>query len=159
MSEQASDFVVRHVRGITLPQRAILDIYARLSNSAGQTRITQWGVAAIVELSQRQVERHVKALRELGHLVREGRNWIVCGVAEHDLRTCDHPWCVKQYRHQCKPKLHRPRRVADPDAWKRLPKERPQPATVAAAAADGDSQARERRPSWRSKFKRRGGRP
>lgn len=173
MSVEASTYVVRHVRGITTAQRAILDIYANLANAAGRTRISQYGVAQVVELCRRQVERHCRTLRELGHLARRGRNWYVVGVADtydengqllwrgHDLRTCEHPWCVKQYQRECRPKVARPRRVADPDAWQRLPRERPQPATTTAAAATSPTRQPDtpRAASWRSKFKRRGGRP
>lgn len=131
MSAEAHTFVVRHVRGITTAQRAILGVMAEVSNTYGRTRITQSGIAAVVELSRRQVERHARALQLAKIIEREGRTWVIVGVADHDIATCDHPWCVKEHRRTCRPTARRPRRRPDPNAWHRYSAGPPPAATTA----------------------------
>src|SRR5438477_2221667 len=108
MSAEARSYVTRHVRGIGTPERATLDVFAELASPAGRTRATQNTVAGVVELGRRQIERHCARLRQAGILRREGRTWVIVGVAGHNLARCEHPWCVREYRRKCRPKVGRP---------------------------------------------------
>lgn len=154
MAEEATSYVTRHVRGITTAMRAYLGVMADMCNKLGRTRATVGRVAGVLEITRRQGERHARSLRERGLIVRQGRTWVIVGVADHDIATCDHDWCRKEYRTRCRPKATRPRRYANPDTWQNLPRQRPpQLATAVMEAAGADrSESRHKR----SKFKRRG---
>lgn len=156
MSAEATSFITRHVRGITTAMRAFLGVMADMCNTTGRTRVTIGRVAGVLEITRRQGERHARSLRERGLIVRQGRTWVIVGVAEHDIATCDHDWCRKQWAHKCRPKTSRPRRYADPGAWQRLPRERPpQLATAVFEAAGGDrSESRQFRKHKRGKARR-----
>jgi hypothetical protein len=82
------------------------------ANRAGRTRLTQREVAVVVELSRRQTERHFAKLRALRVIVREGRTWRIRGVADHDITSCEHEWCVREQRRKCRPTVRRPRHGA-----------------------------------------------
>lgn len=102
MSMEATSYVTRHVHGVTTSQRAVLGMVADMCNALGQTRVSLGTIAEYLDLSRRQVERHMRILRELGHVVRHGRSWFLPGVFAHDPRTCGHAWCAKQAEHQAK---------------------------------------------------------
>lgn len=122
MSQEATAYLNRHVRDVTLAQRGILGIFADLCNKHGRTRVTLTTVAEIAGRTRRQVERHVRALREVKHLARQGRTWLLPGLADHSLGGCTHPWCMKQYQAGCRPKTARPRRRL---SWAEMVTERP----------------------------------
>lgn len=158
MSAEATSFITRHVRGITTAMRAFLGVMADMCNTTGRTRATVGRVAGVLEITRRQGERHARSLRERGLIVRQGRTWIIVGVAEHDIATCDHDWCVKQYRTKCRPKASRPRRYADPSAWQNLPRERPPQLATAMVDAAGAGRS-ETRQSWRKHKRGKRARP
>lgn len=151
MAQEATSFVTRHVRGITTAMRAFLGVMADMCNTQGKTRVTIGRVAGVLEITRRQGERHARSLRERGVIVRQGRVWIIVGVADHDIATCDHEWCVKQHARRCRPRSTRPRRYADPAAWQQLPTQRPPQLATAVMEASGPSERRHFRKHKREK--------
>jgi hypothetical protein len=152
MATEATSFITRHVRGITTAMRAFLSVMADMCNSNGRTRVTVGTVSGVLEITRRQGERHVRSLRERGVIARQGRTWVIVGVANHDIATCEHEWCVRQYARKCRPKgVSRPRRYADRGGWDQLAAQRPpQLVTAVLDAASADP----RPPRTLRKYKR-----
>ena len=158
MSQEASSYVTRHVDGIGAARRAVLYMLADLSNRWGRTRVTQGTIARRLGLCRRQIERHVRGMKAINAVRREGRTWVIVGVAGHDIATCPHEWCARQHARRT-----RPAAVARLGGWVRR-----KAATMAPARPHGDqgdpgtrlpSERHETGPrpaSWRSKFKRKG---
>lgn len=153
MSQEATSYVTRHVPPIGGTRRAVLYMLADMANHAGRSRVTLATIARHVGLCRRQVERHVRGLREGRLLERRGRSWHILGVADHDLATCEHPWCRKQHAKLCAPKTTRPTWTRPP----RTPMDTPRPHGDQGDPGTPSSLGHEtgpRRPSWRRKYKR-----
>lgn len=108
MSTEATAYVTRHVRDISTAQRAVLQTMADMANAIGTTRVHLGTVAKVLGICRRQVERHVRVLRKLGHIARQGRTWSLPGVWNHDPHTCGHEWCTKQAGQRAKTGRHGP---------------------------------------------------
>lgn len=103
MSSEATHFVRRHVRGITLVERAVL---LTIADRCGANGTTPRGrgpshatLAGELEMSERTVRRWVDSLVEKKELVVPGRcTFEIPGVEEHDPDVCGNADCLKANR-------------------------------------------------------------
>jgi hypothetical protein len=100
MSSEATHYVRRHVRGITLVERAVLLTIADRCSARGDTPRgrgpSNKTLALELEVSVRTVEEWVPSLVKKKVLIVPGRcTFVIPGVAEHDPEVCGHGECAK----------------------------------------------------------------
>lgn len=100
MSYEATVYVAEHVTGIRISPRALLDAMARLAGRDGRLRIDIGTIARRIGLTPGWGYRLVRRLREAGLVVRQGRTWLIRGVADHHISACGHDACIREHRYQ-----------------------------------------------------------
>lgn len=98
MSAAATSFVRRHVLvHVNRTKGLVMSTLADVADDAGNARMTQAMVATDLGCALSTVTEAWQGLKAGGYLTKgRHRTWVIAGVAEHHVMTCDHIECAAE---------------------------------------------------------------
>lgn len=98
MSELATVYVRRHLLiGVNRTKGLILMVLADVADDSGRSKMTQPMVATDINAGLSTVKRSMQAMQRDKIIVKGGgRSYVIVGVVDHNILTCDHVECAAE---------------------------------------------------------------